>query len=392
MKANNINNLDELKKDSSNSSFERFAYVFQGGGALGAYQVGIFQALQEHGCEPNWVIGTSIGAINASIIAGNKPKDRISKLKEFWDNIATNLLPGFEPQDEITRRWYNYISAQMSMWFGQPGFFEPRQINPVFSINGTPDTISFYLTEPLRKTLERLVDFDLINNGKTRLTLGAVEVCTGKSVNFDNTQHKIGPEHVIASGALPPGFPAIKIGDEFYWDGGVVSNTPLNTLLHDSNCENTICFMANLFDSYGLSPSTLDDVIKRHKDINYSSQYRQLIQSYCEMYHMRSAIHYLHERISDELREDPKVKKLLSLGRCAMIHFVRFLYTANPAELSSKDYEFSKLSITERMACGYRDGMTAVEKSPWLEPISPEVGVAVHEIREHRTIFEKMEI
>ncbi|HGI8166043.1 TPA: patatin-like phospholipase family protein [Legionella pneumophila] len=365
--------------------FERIVYVFQGGGALGAYQVGVFEALHENGYEPDWVIGTSIGAVNASIIAGNEPCDRVPKLKEFWNKISLMVVPSFKPQDEFSSRWFNYLSAQQSLLFGLPNFFYPRLNNPIFAYNDSADKISFYTTNPLRETLEEFVNFDRINQGKTRLTLGAVEVCCGIPEYFDNTKQTIKVDHVLASCALPPAFPAVEIDGKLYWDGGVLSNTPLHALLNDPCPPTTLCVMANLFDSYGLNPKTLDDVLKRHKDILYSSQYRQLLQAYRENQQLRLGIHRMYKKMPDDLKQDPILKTINDMGCDKVIHFVRFLYAADSNELSTKDFEFSKLSMDRRLASGYRDGIDALEKSPWLEPITEDIGIAIHEICQNQS-------
>lgn len=365
------------------TSFSRVAYVFQGGGALGAYQLGVYKALSETGFEPDWVIGTSIGAINACIIAGNKPKDRIPKLEAFWHTISRSLLPGFKPRDNFSRQWYNLLSAQSALLFGQPGFFYPRVHSPFLEFNGSSDTISFYVTDPLKETLKKLVDFDYLNSGNVRFTLGAVEVQKGIAVFFDTKNQTIGPEHVLASCALPPGFPAVRIDDKYYWDGGVLSNTPIQAMIYDQVHENTLCFMANLFDSYGLNPKSLDDILKRRKDVTYSSQDRMHLKSLLEILRLRREIQFLYGKLSDEAKECPEVRKLHDIGNTTMMHFVRFLYTAPHSELSSKDYEFSELSINERIETGYQDGLEAIKESPWEEPIDEEIGVAIHEICRH---------
>ncbi|MFI4938620.1 MAG: patatin-like phospholipase family protein [Candidatus Berkiellales bacterium] len=371
----------------SKTAIDRVAYVFQGGGALGAYQVGIYQALAENEYYPDWVIGTSIGAINASIIAGNQPQDRLAKLHEFWDIISRQVLPGFVPNDDFARQWHNYVSAQSTVLLGQPGFFHPRVNSPYLELNGSADNISFYVTTPLRKTLEKLVDFDLLNSGKVRFTSGAVEVQKGQAVFFDTTKHKIGPEHIMASCALPPGFPAIRIHGEYFWDGGVLSNTPVQAIVHDHEHVNTLCFMANLFDSYGLNPKTLDDINKRHKDITYSSQDRMHLQSFKEILRLRREIDYLFKTMPENLKNNPELKRIHDMGcLTTTMHFVRFLYTAPHTELSSKDFEFSKLSIEERMKAGYLDGLEAIKSCPWSIPVPEDVGVAIHEICSHPTV------
>jgi len=369
------------------TSIDRIAYVFQGGGALGAYQLGIFQALDEHHFHPDWVIGTSIGAINAAIIAGNAPQDRLPKLLEFWTTVSRNVLPGFSPKNDKMRQWYNFCSAQSSIYFGQEGFFRPRFNHPLFEQNGSADTISFYVIDPLKKTLSGLIDFDLINQNKIRLTVGAVEVLKGQPVFFDSKNMELNISHILASCALPPAFPAIKIHDEYFWDGGVLSNTPIQAIIQDTNHVNTLCFMANLFDSYGLNPKTLDDVFKRYKDIMYSSQDRLHLEEFIEILRLKRELHYIYEKLPPDLQNDSEIKRLHDLEICPEImHFVRFLYTAPHSELSSKDFEFSKLSMEERIKTGYQDGMKAVTSQPWKKPIPVDQGVAIHEICSHETV------
>ncbi|MBS0286793.1 MAG: patatin-like phospholipase family protein [Proteobacteria bacterium] len=375
------------KVKASKKSIERIAYVFQGGGALGAYQLGIFKALSENEYHPDWVIGTSIGSINGAIIAGNKPENRITRLQEFWDLVSRVVLPGFTPHDDQTRQWFNYISAQSSLLFGQPGMFSPRVKNPLLETNGSADTISYYVATPLRKTLENLVDWDLLNSGKLRFSVGAVEVQKGKAVFFDTNKHTLTPDHILASCALPPAFAAVKIDNEYFWDGGVLSNTPVQAIINDSHHVNTLCFMANLFDSFGLNPKTLDDVMKRYKDIMYSSQDRMHLQSFLEILRLRREINFLYQKMPEEIQKQADVKKIYE-NECidTMMHFVRFLYTAPHSELSSKDFEFSTLSIEERINAGFKDGLIALEKSPWLDPVAADIGVAIHEICSHATV------
>lgn len=375
------------KVKASKKSIERIAYVFQGGGALGAYQLGIFKALSENEYHPDWVIGTSIGSINGALIAGNKPENRIARLQEFWDLVSRVVIPGFTPHDDQTRQWFNYLSAQSSLLFGQPGMFSPRVKNPLLETNGSADTISYYVATPLRKTLESLVDWDILNSGKIRFSVGAVEVQKGKAVFFDTNKQTLTPDHILASCALPPAFAAVKIEHEYFWDGGVLSNTPVQAIINDSHHVNTLCFMANLFDSFGLNPKTLDDVMKRYKDIMYSSQDRMHLQAFLEILRLRREIHFLYQKMPEEIQKQPDVKKIYE-NECidTMMHFVRFLYTAPHSELSSKDFEFSTLSIEERIAAGYKDGLTAIEKSPWLNPIAADIGVAIHEICSHATV------
>jgi NTE family protein len=373
--------------------YERIVYALQGGGALGSYQVGVYQGLAENGYVPDWIIGTSIGAINASIIAGNEPQDRMIKLHEFWSRITCDYLPGYTPNTKSEHKAYNWLSAQMSIIFGVPGFFSPRVNNPLFELFSTPDRISFYTITPLRETLQELINFDLINTAKIRLTLGAVEVKRGVTTYFDNSKQKITVDHILASCALPPGLPAIKINNKYYWDGGVLSNAPTDVLLRETSNVNTLCFLAHMFDSYGLNPKNLDDVIKRHKDIIYSSHYRTHAEVYQEIHHLRYMINKLYRKLPEDLKANPFFKKIhQDNANTANIHFVRFLYMAPDYELSSKDYEFSKISMHERFNAGYKDAINAIKESPWINRLTDEVGIEIHEFYHNFSKLHSIEI
>jgi NTE family protein len=252
----------------------RVALIFQGGGALGAYQAGVYQALSEAGVEPDWVTGVSIGGINAAIIAGNKPGHRTEKLREFWRRVTDRRIWSYTPDGDIFRQMRNMTSAMMTMTQGQPGFFEPHKMNAWMSPAGAATATSFYDCSPLRETLLDLVDFSLINQRVKRFSVGAVNVLSGNFIYFDNRDEEIGPEHVMASGALPPAFPMVKIGTDYYWDGGIVSNTPLQHLLEQEDRVNSLVFQVDLFSSRGALPRDMGDVLGRHKDIMYSSRTR----------------------------------------------------------------------------------------------------------------------
>lgn len=250
--------------------YRRTALVLQGGGALGAYQVGVYQALEEAGYAPDWFAGTSIGAINAAIMAGSRPEERLAKLECFWDTIAWPE-PWDVPIDGPGRWAYNAWSGMLAMWAGQPGFFRPRLINP-WLISGPAGAISYYDAADLRGTLDDLIDFDLVNSGGVRLSLGAVNVRTGRQVYFDSRDQPIGIEHVLTSAAFPPAFPPVEIDGEWYWDGGIVSNTPLDVVIDDNPRRSTLVFMVDLFNGRGALPRTMDEVAERHKDITYAAR------------------------------------------------------------------------------------------------------------------------
>lgn len=360
--------------------FDRIVYLFHGGGALGAYQVGVVKGLQ-HDYPPDWVIGTSIGSINSAIIAGNKPNKRVEKLENFWKTIATRLPPLPNTVNNIFfERVQNYISAQCSILFGQPNFFTPRLINPWLGQQSTVDKLSYYDTSILRKTLLDYIDFDLINEKRVRLSMGSVRVATGQLIYFDNTKIEIKPEHVMASGALPPGFPAVCIDNQFYWDGGVHSNTQLNLLLCEKEPINYLCFMVHLFDSYGTRPTNMDDVYKRQKDIMYSSRHKQAISVYRAIHNLRHAIRILSENMSKEKKRDPKLKELIDMGRSGIIHLARFHYKGLASDLSSKDCDFSLASMVDHFHDGCDDVTRVLANPPWEKPCPEDVGLILYEV------------
>ncbi len=379
--------MSKQKKLSSSRSKE-VVFVMQGGGALGAYQVGLVEALTENGYKPDWIVGTSIGAINSSLFAGNAPSVRIDKLKQFWDIVTRSTFP-LLTDDEITRRIHNFWSAQLTLYFGQSGFFSPRWSIPWLNTEGTPATASFYDTSELRNTLEQLIDFERINYGETRLSLGAVEVQTGKLVYFDNKEQKIGPEHIMASGALPPGFPAVEIDGKMYWDGGISSNTPVAHVIrcniHSDHTmqKHFLCFMMQVFDSYGLLPCSIDDVLRRKKDISFSSRYFHEISLHGEIHRLRHVIQRLIDEIPGHRKSDPEIKNIIGHNESMLIDLVRFQYQHKATDLFSKDFEFSKQSIVEHMQAGYRDALVGIAKSPWLKPRSENEGIILHDFGLH---------
>lgn len=367
------------------SHFETTACSFQGGGALGAYQVGVLHAIEEAGYHPDWYVGTSIGAINAAIAAGNPEKVRIEKMHEFWDLIATpSLTPDIESSlfdDPATRKMQHLWSSQSALFFGQPGFFVPRIPSPQLGLYNTPDELSYYDTSPLRSTLERFIDFDRINSNETRLSVGAVEICSGRMVYFDSAKQKIGPEHIMASGALPPGFPGVCIDDKFYWDGGISSNTPATYILSSQECpKNLLCFAIHLFDSYGLDPINMDEVTKRKKDIEFSSRHNTLLDFYKLVHTLKNSIHALSKYVPKDQKLIPEVKECIERGHETNISLVHFLYQYDDTEFSSKDFEFSRKSINERIKRGYKDGKRGMKKSPWLEPVPNTSGIVIHDL------------
>ncbi|KTC86628.1 patatin-like phospholipase family protein [Legionella brunensis] len=374
--------------------WNRVAFIFQGGGALGAFQVGIYEALHNAGYQLDWVSGVSIGAINAAIVAGNKPENRVAKLKEFWRIISTPTH--FSWWDEYLenidlRRLYNQLHAHATLFFGQPGFFMPRLINPHFLSNSKPDEISFYDTSLLKETLESLIDFDLLNSGKTRLTLSAVRLKDSQLVLFDTNHQEIRAEHIMASGALPPGFPAVKIDGQYYWDGGIVNNTPIEVILNDLPRVSTLCFMVHLFDPESSDPTTLDEVLLKQKDMTYSSHYKRVIKSFCEAHDMRHGISELYDMLPEHIKREPKAQEIRAMGCKTIMVLVRFHRHGLMSDLSSKDYAFSSVAIDEGIKMGCEQATAALKESQWLQPVPSNVGAVLYDVCPHeeteQTVF-----
>ncbi len=373
-----------VKKAST--KFDKTVLLFHGGGALGSYQAGVYKGLSGAGYYADWIIGTSIGAITGAIIAGNHPKDQVKKLYDFWEHIATLIPSAPDTLNNIfLERTQHFMSAAFTELNGQRNFFRPRAINPWLSIQSTADKLSYYDTNVLRETLNKFINFDLINEKKVRLSMGAVHITTGELVYFDNTKIKITVDHVMASCALPPGFPAVRIDDQFFWDGGVHSNTQLNLLLHESRHEHIryLCFMVHLFDSYGMKPTNMDDVMKRRKDIYYSSHHRQSINIYRELHNLRHAISIISHSLSKAKKKDPELKKLIDLGRTGIIHVARFHCRGRQSDMASKDYEFSLPSILDHMKEGYDDVHDVLINPPWERKCPKEIGLVLYEISDH---------
>ncbi|RVQ66441.1 patatin-like phospholipase family protein [Croceicoccus ponticola] len=340
--------------------------VLQGGGALGSYQAGVYEALAECGEIPCWVAGISIGAINAAIIAGNPPERRIERLRAFWDLASSRVTIPSLTRDGEVRRWFNEMSAGIVAMTGIPGFFEPRLIPPGMLWPDIPQAISFYDTAPLRQTLLDLVDFDLLNAKKgVRFSVGAVNVLTGNFVYFDNREREIIPEHIMASGALPPGFPPVFIEGEPYWDGGLVSNTPLQYVLDTSPNGGLTIFQVDLFSARGRMPLTLPDALQREKDIRYSSRTRLNTDLNKQMERLRDAARRLVEKLPDELRDDADARMLAELPTHGGVSIMHLINRSEMNESHSKDYEFSRYTIDEHWATGHKDAHRSLHDDRW---------------------------
>ena len=353
------NRFDNPIPKASNR-FPRVAFVLQGGGSVGAYQLGVMKGLLEAGYEPDWIAATSIGAIQAAIIVGNSPEKRIEKLATFWDMIAPDRCFDYLGKFDSTLDLYNQMSASCALMFGQPHFFYPR-----WWVGASPATaLSYYDTAPLRDTLLELIDFDRLNSSPIRLSLGAVEVKTGHLIYFNNINYRIGPEHVMASGALPPGFAPVEVDGEPYWDAGVHSNTPLEVILEAVPPENTLCFLIDCFGGRPFLPTNLNEVEERMQDISYSTHAQRTILNYLLRQKMRSAMQELGKMLTPKQRKQHA--DLLDIGaphHCTLVHIN---YTARIVKSASKDYNFGKVIVDKRIELGYQDAITSLAKeSEW---------------------------
>jgi NTE family protein len=367
--------------------FERIALLLQGGGALGSYQAGVYQALAEADLHPDWVAGISIGAINSALIAGNPEDRRVARLREFWETVSTSPLgiPYFqsvEIKDDLNRQFVNQLRAMNILMFGAPGMFVPRMPPaPLLWKTGAPTEASYYDNAPLKATLERLVDFDLINSGAMRFSLGAVDVGSGNFVYFDSTKQQIGPEHVMASGSLPPGFPATEIDGRFYWDGGLISNTPLQWVLESQPRCDTLAFQVDLWSARGELPKDLIAVEVRQKEILYSSRNRAATDHYQTMQKLRIAVASLLAKLPPELRQGEDAKLLESEADDKVCNIVHLIYRAKAYEGIAKDFEFSRRTMEEHWQSGYHNARHTLENPEVLELPDRRDGVRTFDMR-----------
>jgi NTE family protein len=351
--------------------------VLQGGGALGAYQVGVYRALSEAGVEPDWVIGTSIGAINASLIAGNAPGERFAAMEEFWNRVEHSdiqrLFSGTPLVGTMLSNWLTLVG-------GVPPFFRPNT-GAFVSLHAPlgADNAGYYSTQPLHETLEELVDFSLVNKGPVRLTVGAANVRTGEMKYFDSRDMPLRAEHVMASGALPPAFPAIRIDGDLYWDGGILSNTPVEAVFDDNPRRDSIVFTVHLWNPGGREPDTIWQVMNRHKDIQYSSRALSHIKRQRQLHRLRHIVKELAMLLPEDLRKGAAVRELESYGCLTKMHVVRLLAPSLKGEDHMKDIDFSRIGIRTRSEAGYRDTMRVLDTRPWERESDPLEGFVLHE-------------
>ena len=361
--------------------------VLQGGGALGAYQAGVYEALAAEGEVPHWVAGISIGAINAALIAGNPPDRRVQRLHEFWDTVTSScplpiapLAPGVELRSVL-----NEASATMGAVFGLPGFFVPRFPAAPFQWPGTAGALSYYDTGPLRATLEQLVDFDLLNDGSMRLSVGAVNVRSGNFAYFDTAHQQLDARHIMASGALPPCFPPVEIAGEWYWDGGLVSNTPLQYVLDQPEAPRRLVFQVDLFVAEGPMPTDLMQVAEREKDIRFSSRTRLNTSNALARQTLAHAARRLIAKLPPRLADDPDAQALVAASRQAAVTVVHLIHRRKRYETQSKDYEFSRVSMQEHWQAGRADMAHTLNHADWRARTSFGDGVRVFDLTRSRT-------
>jgi len=352
--------------------------VLQGGGALGAYQVGVYEAMHEHGAEPDWVIGTSIGAINAALIAGNTPANRFARLREFWSRVeAEASTPDFL---QFFTGLANASVNLSTVARGIPAFFAPH--GPAWFGSHIPlgvESAAYYTTKPLRETLSGLIDLEHIAARSVRLTVGAVNVRSGAMRYFDSRDETVTLDHVIASGALPPAFPAVRIDGDPYWDGGIYSNTPIEAVLDDKPRRDSVIFAVQMWNPEGPEPATLWQVMGRQKDIQFASRADSHIARQKQIHHLRHVIRELSRRIPERARDMPDVRELASWGCGTTMHVARLVAPKIDGEDHTKDIDFTAAGIRERWRAGYEDTMRMLEAAPWRTAVDPVEGVIIHD-------------
>ena len=377
--------------------FERVALVLQGGGALGAYQAGVFQAIDEANIEVDWLCGTSIGAINGALIAGNRPDQRVERLREFWEAVTKRPLKipnvawlsdvSWTPDlpwglDEQARAWTNKMSALGTMLYGAPNFFAPRPTPPLSSAAEKPDQVSYYDPSPLRATLARLVDFGLINSQSMRLSIGATNVRTGSTVYFDNIERKITCAHIVASASLPPAFPPAEVDGEYYWDGGLVSNSPMQFVVDNRQGHSALVFQVDLWDANGEVPLDITSANLRAIEIHSASRVNISLEQYQKMQKFRYALGMLLDQLPEKCHNDPKIRFLAKEAHVTLVNVVQLKYQSKKYETASKTFEFSRRAMEEHWQAGYEDTKAALGEPAVFE--LPEISEGARIFDVHR--------
>ncbi|WP_043284253.1 patatin-like phospholipase family protein [Paraburkholderia oxyphila] len=358
------------------------ALALQGGGGLGAYHIGAYEALAEDHLLPDWVCGTSIGAFNAAVIAGNRPDERVERLTGFWDAISRPDV--FLPEHATALRYlHNMVSYTGAVVFGQPDFFAPRNPFTLFLPDAPSQDVSFYDTTPVLATLQRFATFPVAYDAAVRLSLGVTDVESGTVHYFDSQRERIGPSHVLASGSLPPGFPATSIDGRLYWDGACVSNTPLDEIVARSGHAHLVVFVIDLWSLTGKAPRNMNEVLWRAKQIQYASRSRYHLDTAVACARLSQAAQQLRTHDAAAASAAPKAP---AFQRLDIVHVV---YRPGPDQVPGSDAEFSRESIAERRAAGYADLKAAISKKPWLTEKSPaHLGVVVHRVENGRVTTE----
>ncbi len=370
-------------------NYETVALMLQGGGALGAYQAGVFQGLYEAGIEPNWLAGISIGALNTAIIAGNPPEKRVERLLEFWETICQPAfgppLPAFIEHalfnsSEAIRKAFTATQAMGAIVEGQKGFFVPRFPPPLPTVSGPPQLASYYDTTPLKATLEALCDFDRINSGEMRVSVGAVNCGTGNFAYFDNKHTKLRPEHFMASGALPPGFAAVEIDGQYYGDGGLMSNTPLYEVIQTTPRRDTLAFQVDLWSAIGPVPDNITDVQGRMKDIQYSSRTRLVTDMLQRSQRFRHVLREVLDRVPPDQRDDPWCKLADDLSCSKRYNVFHLIYRQKEYEGHFKDFQFGLSTMREHWKSGLEDIRQSLAQPDWLDMPDNDAGFVTHDI------------
>jgi NTE family protein len=352
--------------------------VLQGGGALGAYQAGVYEGLHRAGIEPDWVIGTSIGAINAALIAGNRPEHRVQRLRDFWQTIAFKGLSALWPGLPGMPNAFTMLEAVSR---GLPGFFAPNHrawLSPHLPLEA--DDAGCYHTTELRDTLNSLISADLLNARAPRLTIGAVNVRSGKMRYFDSRDEPVTIDHVLASGALPPAFPAVPVGDDLYWDGGIYSNTPIEAVFDDAARQSALVFAVQLWNTAGAAPATMTQVSNRHKDIQFSSRIDSHVQRQAQIHRLRHIVRELVKELPAAKRARPEIEEMASYGCSTVMHLMRLVAPRLPDEDQTKDMDFNTLRIQARWQAGIADAQRTVVRRAWLDPIDATEGLVLHDL------------
>jgi NTE family protein len=362
--------------------FGQSVLVLQGGGALGAYQLGVYDAMHEQGFEPDWVVGTSIGAINGAIIAGNRPEDRLKRLNLFWERMEIDRHnPIFSALLAMGGAWGQQVTNAGTVVRGIPGFFEP---NPLANLGQDAklgiELAAYYSTKPLRETLTELVDFDYLATGPVRLTVGAVNANTGEMRYFDSAKERLSVEHILASGALPPAFPAVRIDGEPYWDGGIYSNTPVEVVLDDNPRRDSTIIAVQLWSAADQEPQSLREISERTKDIQFSTRDESHIARQQQNHKLRHIIREIAMRLPEPLRKDAHMRKLCAWGCGTTMHLMRLHAPRLDGEDGSKDIDFSRMGIEARARAGREDAHRMIEEAAWTDPVDPSDGVVIHDI------------